>query len=208
MGRLKPIERDTMLGLSHLKPAIENPENYYTDLINEIKNVLDGITDNNTFEDNVRRMFGINAYITFTMDKLIIVIARQLQHLISEETNVASMDLYKKFRSDRPLSVSVGEKNEDDIEEAYEEAAQQLMANQNCFKTHFLHKNRFVTMELIDSDITEENDKEEGHEHRSRYVRHFAKVGIDFFFFFFENFPRFAYFFLSQTRVFLVLHIF
>lgn len=35
-----------------------------------LKNVLDGNMDSNTFEDTMREMFGIYAYISFTLDKV------------------------------------------------------------------------------------------------------------------------------------------
>ena len=54
-----------------------------------IKNVLDGNLDPNTYEDILRELFGIHAYITFTMDKIVQNIVRQLQHLVLEEGCIA-----------------------------------------------------------------------------------------------------------------------
>lgn len=51
---LKSVEVDTKLGLSLLKPDSQSPVSYYTDLINEVKNLLDGLIDSVTFEENVR----------------------------------------------------------------------------------------------------------------------------------------------------------
>ena len=43
-----------------------------------VKSLLDGNTDNNSFEDLVREMFGVHAYVSFTMDKVIQGIMRQV----------------------------------------------------------------------------------------------------------------------------------
>lgn len=54
-GRLlKSVELDIKLGLSLLKPDNQSPVNYYSALISEVKNLLDGLTDSVAFEDNVR----------------------------------------------------------------------------------------------------------------------------------------------------------
>ncbi|VDN06343.1 unnamed protein product [Thelazia callipaeda] len=176
---LKTIERDTKLGLSLLKPSRQNPINYYKTLITEIKNLLDGLIDSATFEESVRKLFGTAAYLTFTMDKIIITIARQLQNMSTEDANVASMNLYKKYRFERPVCLHMRGRNEENIDDVYERAAQEAFANQNCFKTFFLHETRNVTMELIDSDITEEADKADSDQEWSRYVHHYLESIAD-----------------------------
>lgn len=45
---------DVNLGLRDLKKPLQNPENFYTRIIQELKNFLDGIIDNNTFEETSR----------------------------------------------------------------------------------------------------------------------------------------------------------
>lgn len=84
---------DVHLGLRELKKPLQNPENFYPTMIQELKNALDGITDFTNFEEtlrssasplthslaNFRNMFGTSAYVMFTMDKLISQLTRQLQ---------------------------------------------------------------------------------------------------------------------------------
>ncbi|VDK37909.1 unnamed protein product, partial [Gongylonema pulchrum] len=65
----------------HLNPDISSPKNYYTCLIKALKQRLDGTVDNDAFEEIVRALFGASAYLSFTMDAIIMVIIRQLQHL-------------------------------------------------------------------------------------------------------------------------------
>lgn len=64
----------------------------------------------------------------------------------------------------------------------FEEKGFQLLANQNCFKTYFLHEKNKVTVELIDSDTVEEGaEKPANSDHKwSLYARHYIKVSLCF----------------------------
>lgn len=53
-------------------------EEYFSTLVDMVKQVLDGNLDSNQFEDNLREMFGIHAYISFTLDKVVSYIVRQV----------------------------------------------------------------------------------------------------------------------------------
>ena len=46
------------------------PEDYYPTFLEMVKNLLDGHTDSQTYEDSLREMFGIHAYVSFTLDKV------------------------------------------------------------------------------------------------------------------------------------------
>ncbi len=43
-----------------------------------VRNLLDGNMDSSSYEDSLREMFGIHAYIAFTMDKIIHNCVRQV----------------------------------------------------------------------------------------------------------------------------------
>ena len=53
-------------------------DGYFTALVDMVKQVLDGNLDSNQYEDNLREMFGIHAYIAFTLDKVVQNIVRQV----------------------------------------------------------------------------------------------------------------------------------
>ena len=55
------------------------PEDYYPYFLDMVKNVLDGNLESSVFEDTLRELFDIHAYIAFTMDKLIQNIVRQVR---------------------------------------------------------------------------------------------------------------------------------
>jgi histone deacetylase complex regulatory component SIN3 len=54
------------------------PEDYYPYFLEMVKNLLDGNLEASQFEDQLREMFGIHAYIGFTMDKLVQNMVRQV----------------------------------------------------------------------------------------------------------------------------------
>lgn len=54
-----------------LKPMSEiQVEDYYSTFLDMLKSVLDGNMDSNHYEDSLREMFGIHAYIAFTLDRV------------------------------------------------------------------------------------------------------------------------------------------
>lgn len=77
------------------KPQIE-VEDYYPAFLDMVKNLLDGNMEANTYEDTLREMFGIHAYIAFTLDKVVSYAVRQLQHCVTERTAIACSDLFLK----------------------------------------------------------------------------------------------------------------
>lgn len=77
------------------KPQIE-VEDYYPAFLDMVKNLLDGNMEATTYEDTLREMFGIHAYIAFTLDKVITYSVRQLQHCVTERTAIACSELFIK----------------------------------------------------------------------------------------------------------------
>lgn len=53
-------------------------EDYYPAFLDMVRSLLDGNIDSSQYEDSLREMFTIHAYIAFTMDKLIQSIVRQV----------------------------------------------------------------------------------------------------------------------------------
>lgn len=58
--------------------AAVDPEEYYPYFLERVKDLLDGNMEPGVFEDIVRDLFGIYAYRTFTIDRLIQNIVRQV----------------------------------------------------------------------------------------------------------------------------------
>lgn len=56
-------------------------EDYYSVFLEMVRNLLDGNMEPAQYEDSLREMFTIHAYVAFTMDKLIQNIVRQVSTL-------------------------------------------------------------------------------------------------------------------------------
>ena len=55
-----------------------------------VRNLLDGNMDSSSYEDSLREMFGIHAYMAFTMDKMIQNCVRQVSRINSAVMNSLS----------------------------------------------------------------------------------------------------------------------
>lgn len=64
------------------------PEQYYTSFLELIKSLLDGNIETTQYEDQLREIFGIHAYITFTMDKVI-------QNIVKQVTDTKLVQTYR-----------------------------------------------------------------------------------------------------------------
>lgn len=69
-------------------------DEYYPTFLDIVRSLLDGNTDSGTYEDTLREMFGIHAYIAFTLDKVVHNCVRQLQYLVQDETSSTVKQLY------------------------------------------------------------------------------------------------------------------
>lgn len=95
-------------------------EQYYPAFLKMLRSLIAGSLDVQTYEDTLREMFGIHAYIAFTLDKvfirtynigilLILIVflflsqvlasaTKQLQVLVSEEVSVKLLQLHQSER--------------------------------------------------------------------------------------------------------------
>ncbi|MED6241542.1 Paired amphipathic helix protein Sin3a, partial [Ataeniobius toweri] len=192
----KQIEEDTnerewereVLGLKRDKnenPAIQlkmkepmdvDVEDYYSVFLEMVRNLLDGNMEPAQYEDSLREMFTIHAYIAFTMDKLIQSIVRQLQHLVTDELCVRVTDMYLNESAKKATGGTIStQASRATAEGTYQRKAEQLMSDENCFKLMFMKNLGSVSlaMELLDTE--EENsdepaDAEKWSDYVSRYL--------------------------------------
>ncbi|KAF5206479.1 Paired amphipathic helix protein sin3-like [Thalictrum thalictroides] len=66
----------------------------YARLLDAIYNLLDGTSDNTKFEDECRAIIGTQAYVLFTLDKLIHKLVKQLQTIASDEMDNKLLQLH------------------------------------------------------------------------------------------------------------------
>lgn len=77
--------------LSCLPAAIDMDfsQSYYDALLDLIDKFFEGELDQQSFEECSRYIFGTKAYMMFTIDKLVHVLAKQIHTLVTDETSIA-----------------------------------------------------------------------------------------------------------------------
>lgn len=133
-------------------------DEYFSTLVDMVKQLLDGNLDSNTYEDTLREMFGIHAYHAFTMDKLVQYCVRNLQHIVGDEVSMQCYELFLDASKTGSAGGSCKTAHERAEKEAtYQRNAEELMSDELSFKL-FVYKNEGkVTIDLIGSN-EEDND--------------------------------------------------
>ena len=112
-------------------------DNYFGGLIEMIKQLLDGNLDSNQFEDQLREMFGIYAYISFTLDKVVQNLVRQLQHIVCDESSVQTTELFMEATKVSATGGSCLTSHLRSAQEySYLKKAESLLTEENIFKVY------------------------------------------------------------------------
>ena len=129
------------------------PDEYFPYFLDMIKNLLDGNLESTLYEDQLREMYGIHAYIAFTMDKLVQNIVRQLQHISSEENCNKVTDLFHEEKKNNATGGRVATAQHRQLaENTYQKRAETALAEENCFKVmivSFILTNNFILTEMF-----------------------------------------------------------
>jgi len=164
-----------------LKPKNEiEPEDYYPAFLDMVKNLLDGNMDAQSYEDTLREMFGIHAYVSFTLDKVVGNAVRQLQYLVTDESCVECYELYQSESKNNATGGYCGTAAERQIAELlYQKKAEKLLADENCMKVFVYHQSCKVTIEMLDTETEGQNSEQEEEQTRkyNSYVDRFLQPG-------------------------------
>ena len=134
-GDTLPGKESTATAL-RLKPKNGlNPSDYYPAFLDMVKSVLDGNMDGLAYEDTLREMFGIHAFVAFTLDKVIGNAVRQLQQLVTDDVCQDCWDLYQAEKrsggTGGPVATADGRYFNELL---YQKKAEKLLTDENCFK--------------------------------------------------------------------------
>ncbi|KAI4483596.1 hypothetical protein M0804_007856 [Polistes exclamans] len=163
-SRYKQQRKESTAVALRLKPKSEiEIEDYYPAFLDMVKNVLDGNMESTAYEDTLREMFGIHAYIAFTLDKVVTYAVRQLQHLVSDPICQQCMELFQREQRQPKESSGAGglcvtAYMRLGAELSYQRKAEKAMADENCFKIYIYKKDCKMTMELLDTEGDEAMD--------------------------------------------------
>lgn len=152
-------------------------EDYFPVFVDMIKQLLDGNLDSNQYEDMLRDMFGIYAYVAFTMDKVVQNIVRQLQHMVGDEISQHCTDLFlEESKSNATGGPCATAQSRASQEANYLKRAEQLLEDENCYKATIYKNESKLTIALLDTDSPEASDNEDSEEKWSNYMnKEFSK---------------------------------
>ncbi|XP_013119117.2 uncharacterized protein LOC106096081 isoform X2 [Stomoxys calcitrans] len=160
--KYKQNRRENIAQALRLKPKPEVAvEDYYPTFLDMLKNVLDGNMDSNTFEDQMREMFGIHAYISFTLDKVVSNAVRQLQNCVTERTALECVELYHHEQKKGAAGGLCRNAHKTfNAEMQYQHKAEEILHEENCFKIYIYKIDCRVTIELLDTDSDDMTERE------------------------------------------------
>ena len=191
-------DNDSVAVALRLKPKAEvEVDQYYPHFLSMVKNLLDGNIEATQFEDSLREMFGIHAYLAFTLDKVIANAVRQLGHLVTDQTCLQCTEMFleehglgkstTKQQTPPRVQEADGGSNDGDKpttpgETSYQRRMEQLLVDENMFRVIFWHglDETTVSVEMLDTDnhssCSDRDDKQSLQETRnwSGYVENYA----------------------------------
>lgn len=125
-----------------------------------VKQLLDGNLDSNQYEDQLREIFGIHAYVSFTLDKVVQNMVRQLQHIVCEDISVQTTELFieaaKVNATGGPCSTAHLRAAQ---EYSYQKKAESILSDDNIYKVLLFKDEGKLTIELLDSESTDSEDE-------------------------------------------------
>lgn len=170
----KDRKESTAIALRLKAPSEVEPEEYYPYFLEMVKSLLDGNLEPTQYEDQLREMYGIHAYIAFTMDKLVQNLVRQVQNMVCEETSCKIHSLFLEERKNHATGGRVATYHQrSGAELAYQKATEQMLTDENCFKAILFKQDCKLTLELLDTDHEQSDDPVEV-ERWSEYVEKYV----------------------------------
>uniref|UniRef100_A0A182W9T0 Paired amphipathic helix protein Sin3a n=1 Tax=Anopheles minimus TaxID=112268 RepID=A0A182W9T0_9DIPT len=128
-------------------------EDYYNTFLEMLKNLLDGNMESSSYEDTLREMFGIHAYIAFTLDRVVQNAVRQLQHCVTERGALDCGDLFQaEQRRGGAGGLCRTANRRIATELAYQRKAEAALQDESCFKIYIYKIDCRVTIELLDTE--------------------------------------------------------
>lgn len=136
-----------------------------------IKQLLDGNLESNQYEDMLRDMFGIHAYVAFTMDKVVQNIVRQLQHMVGDEISQQCTELFLEEAKNNATGGPCATAQSRIIPESnYLKRAEKLLEDENCYKATIYKNESKLTIGLLDTESAAESDNEDAEDKWSSYM--------------------------------------
>ncbi|KAL5498737.1 hypothetical protein ACEPAH_2092 [Sanghuangporus vaninii] len=128
--------------LAELKKRESPAAQFYPFLLETCERLFDNSIDQQAFEDITRHMFGTKAYVTFTFDKVIGAIIKQVQSIISDGKSLVLLEGLKRERE-------MGSPTSLDLDEIRANAERVVGPEENLFRIDWNPASRMLTFQLL-----------------------------------------------------------
>uniref|UniRef100_A0A8C2P4H4 Histone deacetylase interacting domain-containing protein n=1 Tax=Capra hircus TaxID=9925 RepID=A0A8C2P4H4_CAPHI len=160
---------DPAMELRLKQPSEVELEEYYPAFLDMVRSLLEGSIDPTQYEDTLREMFTIHAYVGFTMDNQLF--CPQLHHLVSDDVCLKVVELYLNEKKRGAAGGNLSSRCVRAAREtSYQWKAERCMADENCFK---VRGQVIMTIELLDTEEAQTEDPVEV-QHLARYVEQYV----------------------------------
>ncbi|KAI9284465.1 hypothetical protein BC943DRAFT_347176 [Umbelopsis sp. AD052] len=133
-------------------------QGYYETLLDLIDKFFEGDVDQQSFEECSRYIFGTKAYLVFTIDKLVHILAKQIHTLVTDDISIALLSGDRLF--DLATTKSVYD---------YNKYAEELVGkDENIYQANFDANKRILTIQLLGKD--DMNDDTNAEDRYESYV--------------------------------------
>ncbi|KAG1451440.1 hypothetical protein G6F56_008088 [Rhizopus delemar] len=125
--------------------GMDTKQGYYNVLLALIDKLFEGDIDQQTFEESVRYIFGTDAYILFTIDKLVLSLVRHIHIII---TDTQSQELFDIFRTEHRAE----QLNQGDVMTYRTKIASMIDPEDNIYHIRFKAKSKTLTIQILDEN--------------------------------------------------------
>ncbi|GFS45260.1 paired amphipathic helix protein Sin3a [Trichonephila inaurata madagascariensis] len=133
----------------------EKPKTSYVELIERLNQLLSGAIDYSKFEEEARSLFGIHAYVSYTMDKLVLSIVRQLQQVVIDDFSKECTAIFIQHTKKVSTSGCASFLEASQIEYKYLRKVDKMTDDEKLFKIVWHKKDCVLTIELLECETEE-----------------------------------------------------
>ncbi|GIY23707.1 hypothetical protein CDAR_32063 [Caerostris darwini] len=149
--------------------SVNEPWKTYPLLIDKLHKLMNGTLDYAQFEEEARSLYKIHAYISYTMDKLIHAIIRQVQHILTDDACkdctalfLQHMTMLSSFEPSSFIETS-------QIEHEYQRKAERMLGNERCLKVAWHNNIHTLAIEILEQESDRKRPDPREAEIRSNY---------------------------------------
>ncbi|EPQ28644.1 uncharacterized protein PFL1_03947 [Pseudozyma flocculosa PF-1] len=148
-----------------------HPSRYYDTLLDMCEKLFDGDIDQATFEESARYMYGIDAYVVFTLDKAIGALVKTVQALTTDAKCQELQGILDRDRADNKRGVVDGYRHQIANRMAAEAA---IGKDENLFRIEWVPASSTLLVQMLSRDDVTLDDAQDAEHRWLQYISSFS----------------------------------